>query len=155
MTRPAVPLSMTVLIVLLAACGGADTLPERLAAPDRQATAWPIAPLIADDGSLMPSSPEAVPADAGARTQAGRYATPAQAAQIAQALGSALVRVAVHGSGAAAVEEAAGIVFGQMAAADLPRSAPVLIDGADLRSAAALVDRLAAQGLSQVWLVTP
>lgn len=149
-------LASTALLALLAACGGAE--PPASEADGRatiaSAATSPIPTLLADDGSAMPSMPQAVPRDAGARTRAGRYASPAQAEQLERAMAASLVRVTLRGSGLAAVEEGAGLVYGLLAAMNLPDSAPVLIEGADLRAAAALVDRLAANGVTNTWLVT-
>jgi hypothetical protein len=102
----------------------------------------------------MPTAPQAVPTDPAARTRAGRYASPAQAEQLERALATRLVRVAVRGSGADAVEEGVGQVHRQLATMNLPASAPVLIEGDDPRAAAALVDRLAVNGVDNTWLVT-
>ncbi len=158
MTPTRIPTSMAMMTAMLAACGGADMQPdartEAAPATTAGALAYPVAPLLSDDGSLMPASPEAIPADPGARTRAGRYATTAQAEQLERAMAGRLVRVGVVGSGAAAVHEAAGIAYGVLAAMDGANDAPVLVQGRDLRSAAALVDRLAAEGVANTWLVT-
>lgn len=153
-------LALPLLGALLVACGGTE-LPVDDASTDghaRAATAaavsWPVAPLLADDGSVMPTSPQAVPTDPGARTRAARYASPAQAEQLERTLASSLVRVAVRGSGAEAVEEGASQVHTLLATMNLPPSAAVLIEGVDWRAAAAVVDRLAAQGVDNTWLVT-
>lgn len=153
-------LALPLLGALLVACGGTD-LPAGEAGAERRVSIaeaaqapWPVAPLLADDGSVMPSSPQAVPTDPGARTRAGRYASPAQAEQLQRALGSTLVRVAVPGSGAVAIEEGAQRAHRLLAEMNLPASAPVLIEGADLRTAAALVDLLSANGMDNIWLVT-
>lgn len=150
------------LTALLAACGGTDVPPppadvaggRAAIAAAAPAGVEPVAPLLADDGSVMPASPQAVPADAGARTRAGRYATPAQADQLEHALAGRIVRVEVSGSDAAAVDEAAGAVGERLAGLRLADDAPVLVDGRDLRSAAALVERLAQAGVTNTWLVT-
>ncbi len=161
MKRTPVLIAPPLLAALLAACGGTERPADDVNAVARtsqsaEATAsWPVAPLLADDGSVMPSAPQAVPADPGAHTRAGRYASPAQAEQLEQALGPGALRVAVRGSGAEAVEEAAGVIHRQLAAKNLPASAPVLVEGTDLRTAAALVDRLAADSVANTWLVTP
>ncbi|MBL8331101.1 MAG: hypothetical protein JNJ71_19850 [Rubrivivax sp.] len=150
---------------LLVGCGGGSDLPAQGADAQDRATiasaaagaataSWPIAPLLADDGSVMPSSPQAVPADPAARTQAGRYASPAQAEQLERTVAQGLVRVVASGRSPAAADEDVGIVTRLLAERRLAASAPVLIEGADQRSAAALVDRLAAYGVSNTWLVT-
>lgn len=168
MNRQSTLYTLPLLTALLAACGGTD-MPSETAGADPQAkvaavgalsertaplATSPLPPLLADDGSVMPSAPQAVPADTGARTRAGRYASADQAGQLERAMAASLVRVTVRGSGAAAVEEGAGLVYGMLAAMNLPDTAPVLVEGADLRAAAALVDRLAANGVTNTWLVT-
>ncbi len=160
MKHTPMPIALPLLAALLAACGGTELPADDLSAVARVSIAatapasWPVAPLLADDGSVMPTVPQAVPTDSGAHTRAGRYASPAQAEQLERTIGPGLVRVAVRGSGEDAVEEGAGLVHTQLAAMNLPASAPVLIEGADWRAAAALVDRLAADGVANTWLVT-
>jgi len=155
-TRFAVPL----LGALLVACGGTEGPAGETSADSRAGIAaaapvsWPVAPLLADDGSVMPTAPQAMPMDPGAHTRAARYASLAQAEQLERALTHNVVRVAVHGSSADAVEEGAGQVHRQLAALNMGARTPVLIEGADLRAAAALVDRLAAQGVDNTWMVT-
>jgi len=154
MNRTPTLLAPLLLSALLVACGGTERPAEGASITTAALASWPVAPLLADDGSIMPATPQAVPADPGAHTRAGRYASPAQAAQLERALGSSLVRVAVRGSGAEAVKDGEDLVYSLLAAMSLPVSAPVLIDGADQRTAAALVDRLAAHGVDNTWLVT-
>ena len=160
MNRTPKLLALPLLGALLVACGGTDLSADGESAEGRESVAaaapasWPVAPLLADDGSVMPTTPQAVPTDPGARTRAGRYASPAQAEQLERTLATNLVRVTVRGSGAEAIEEGAGQVHGLLAKMNLPASAPVLIEGADPRAAAALVDRLAANGVDNTWLVT-
>lgn len=115
----------------------------------------PIAPLLDDEGDVMPSMPQAVPADPGARTRAGRYASPAQAGMLSHAHPRGVLQVTIKGRGADAVERSVQAAQRQHAGARLASDAPVFVSGADLRSAAAVADRLAASGLSRVWLVTP
>ena len=154
MNRTPTLLAQLLLSALLVACGGTERPAEGASITTAALASWPVAPLVADDGSVLPTAPQAVPTDPGAHTRAGRYASPAQAAQLERALGSGLVRVAVRGSGAEAVEEGEGQVRRLLAAMDLPASAPVLIEGADQRTAAALVNRLASHGVDNTWLVT-
>jgi hypothetical protein len=156
---------------LLAACGGApdagDARPvqARAQAPlheqaqvqvQAQAQAQAIVPpLMADDGSLYASQPQAVPADAGAWTRQARYATTAQAEQLERSLGDAALAVEVGCCGVDAVERAVGTVWGLQAARDLPMDAPVLLRGSNLRLVAAAANRVADGGMSRVWLVAP
>ncbi len=142
---------------------GADTPPAREEAGADRSTlaaasapgADPIAALLDDEGGVMPSSPQAVPVDAGARTRAMRYASAAQAEMLEHARPGDVLRVEVTGSGAEAVETALGAAYGMQAAANFGNDAPVFVGGADLRSAAAVADRLAERGMARVWLVTP
>ncbi len=119
------------------------------------AVAPPTAPLLDDQGHLYPTSPQALPADTGARTRGGLYATPSQAAQLEGALGVMAIPVNVEPGpdAASAVDLATLVVFGLQAAHDLPPDAPVLVRSSDLRLAAATVNRLADNGFTRVFLV--
>jgi hypothetical protein len=153
------------LVLCLAGCGGSSSPDKpsgagarRLGADEPAAAqtadaAEFVPPLIADDGSLMPALPRATPTDPGARTRAGRYATPAQADQLEAALGPRVLRVDAHDVARLGVDTVAGIVHGLQAAADLGRSDPVLVEGSDPRLSATLADRLADDGLTRVWVV--
>jgi hypothetical protein len=152
--------ALTLLGALPAACGGTD-MPSDDASLDGRASvaaaaqaSWPVAALLSDDGSVMPSAPQAATADPGAHTRAGRYASPAQAEQLERTLAPGVVRVGVRGSGAEAVEEGAARVYRLLAAMPVPASAPVLIEGAHQLAAAALIDHLAANGVDNAWLAT-
>lgn len=148
--------------VALAACGGGgepSTEVATAAAADSRARVTVSAtditpPLLNDDGSAAAGAASA-PADAGAHTRAGRYATPAQARRLADALGQDAIEIEVGCCGAEAVEVAVGTAWGLQAAHDLPAGVPVLVRGQDLRLAAATANRLAEGGLTHVWLVTP
>lgn len=145
---------------LLAACGGGGDEPPTAAAAAVPATALAgpasvVPPLLNNDGSAAPAAAGTEPADAGARTRRGYYASPAQARQLADALGADAIEIEVGCCGADAVEQAVGITWGLQAARDLPAQTPVLVHGKDLRLAAAAADRLADGGLTRVWLVTP
>ena len=65
-----------------------------------------------------------------------------------------VVRFVVNGSGADAVARSVNEIGMQMDAQLLPDYTPMLIEAADLRTGAALVDLLAVQGLKNTWLVT-
>jgi len=110
--------------------------------------------LLADDGSIMPSDPNTVPADQAARTRAGRYASSRQAEQLERALGDGVIRVNVECCGVEGLDRAIGIAYGVQAAGDLPASAPVLVRSADLRLGAVAANQLAEAGYGNVWLVT-
>lgn len=152
-------------LAVLAACGGADdagvpTVPtvSAVQAP-AELPADPVAivagPLLSDDGSLMPSDPAAVPTDPGARTRAGRYATAAQARQLAHAFQARLVPVMVACCSPVAVDEAVLTAWGVQAAANMPPDAPFLVQGPDARLNAAAAERLAEGGAARVWVVAP
>ena len=140
---------------LLSACGGsseADTRPW-----NGLGTAASTAPLLDDDGAVMPSDPGVMPADAGAKTRAGRYASAAQADQLERALGESAIRTQVDGSFDAATNADMAVltVYGLQAAHSLDHTAPVLVRGADLRLAAVVANRLQDNGFTRVFLVTP
>lgn len=144
------------LSVLLSACGG-EIAAERDGANEvARAAGADIgnAPLLSDDGSVMPSDPATVPADRAARTRAGHYASPLQAQTLEAAFGEDVLRVNVECCGAGGIDQAIAIAHGLQAARDLPNSAPVLVRAADLRLGAIAADRLATLGHSRVWLVT-
>jgi hypothetical protein len=145
------------LATLLSACGGPapETMAEEGRARPLAANPTVVWPLLDDDGHLNPAPPAAVPADAGARTRNGHYATAAQAVQLEQALGDRVIVVEVSPGpdAAAAVELATQMAFGHQAVHDLPADAPVLVRSADLRLAAATVHQLEAAGYTRVVLV--
>lgn len=140
-----------------AGCGGGGSAESgTAAASSQQAYAQAvIAPLLDDEGRVMPSDPSALPADPGSRTLSGRYATAAQAEQLEAALPDAVISIAVADTpdGAAAVESAALLAHGLRAAHDLDRDVPVFVRGTDLRRAASVANRLQAEGFRRVFLV--
>jgi hypothetical protein len=157
-SRHLVVMSGLATALLMAACsdGSLDLDDSAEAGRARPlAVAPPTAPLLDDQGHVYPASPQALPADTGARTRGGLYATPSQAAQLEGALGVMAIPVNVEpGSDAAtAVDLATLVVFGLQAAHDLPPDAPVLVRSSDLRLAAATVNRLAENGFTRVFLV--
>jgi len=132
----------------LTACGGSDEVPT---ASLEAHVATLAAPLLDDDGRVVPASPLLLPADPGARTRSGQYASGLQAAELERALRGGVLHVVVDEGGA---EQAVGIARGLQAAQDLPDSAPVLVRGSSLREAAAVADRLTDEGMTRVFLVT-
>ncbi len=136
--RPITTLSALALALLLGACGAGGV-------DDIRAESTP--------GAKAPA--QVLPSDPGARTRAGRYATPAQAAQLEDRLGAKAIPVNVEPGpdAAAAVELATQIVFGLQAAHDLRNDAPVLVRSADLRLGATLANRLGEVGYTNVVLV--
>lgn len=156
MWRAPQALATLALTLGLTACGGsADTAPSAgpTGATDSKA-AQVISPLIDDDGLRMPSAPQLVPADPGARTRARLYASTVQAEQLERALADGLVTVNAECCGAEGVELAVGIAHGIQAAHNLSNRAPFLVRGKDLRQAAAVANRLQEAGHENVWLVT-
>jgi hypothetical protein len=115
-----------------------------------------IAPLLDDEGRVMPADPAAVPADPSARTRAGLYATEAQAAQVESVMAeSALsVRVTPEGVAAGTVERALLGLEQAVRAGSWPASATLFVRGTDLRHAARAADRLHDAGYTRVFLVT-
>jgi hypothetical protein len=140
-------------VLLLTACGGenADAPAESRAIP------LTIAPLIDDEGNVMPSDPSAVPADPGAQTRARMYATAAQADQLEHALKARVISVDVgnEADAAQAVDMAVMFAHGLQAVQNVGNDAPVLVRGADLRRAATVANRLQEHGYSRVFLVAP
>ncbi len=114
-----------------------------------------VTPLLDDEGRPAAIDSHAEPADPGARTRSGRYASDQQARQLTAALGARAVELDVGCCDASAVDQAVGIAWGLQAAADRGNDMPVLVRGTDLRLAAAAANRLAEGGLTHVWLVTP
>lgn len=147
--RPHPALFPLALAALIAACGGGED--SQVVSTDREP---PTATLLDDEGQAMAPASAAEPADAGARTRQGRYATAAQAADLERALGDRLLRVQVECCGADGLERSIGLAHGLQAAHDLPDSTPVLVQGADLRLAAVAANRMAEAGHANVWLVT-
>ena len=113
-----------------------------------------VAPLMDDDGTVLPSDLRAVPADPAARTQQQRYTTRQQAQALHDALQGDVIWVQVDCCDAAGIDLAVLTVYGMQAAKDLPNTAPVLVHGSNLRRAAAVADRLAEHRMSRVFLVT-
>lgn len=140
----------------LAACSdlGEET---RLAVATQQAQPASAAPpptLLAGDGTPRPSLPEAVPADAGARTQGGHYALPAQAVALDLERRGDVVWVDPACCAFDSADSMREILKGLRASAEVSSDAPVLVKGADLRLAAHVVNRLEEAGERRVFLVT-
>ncbi len=133
--------------MFLSACGAGQLEESELLA--EAANAQVVTPLLDDVGQVMPSDPQAIPADVSARTRAGRYATSAQARALQNALGSDIRIVEVGCCGEAALEHAVAQAFAERATAGA-----VLVNGSDMRLAAAAVERFNDLGLERVWLVS-
>lgn len=155
--------ALPLLGALLAACSGTD-LPADGAGADGSTSiaaaapvSWPVAPLIDDEGNVMPSDPTAVPADPGAQTRARRYATAAQAEQLEHVMKTRVITIDVgnEADAAQAIDMAVMFTFGLQAVQNVGNDAPVLVRGSDLRRAATLANRLQDHGYSRVFLVAP
>lgn len=134
------------------ACGGGDNTGR--AGLESEQAALSAAPLIAGDGTVLPTDPQAFPADPSVRTQQRRYATRQQAGALEQAMSGDVLVLNVDCCGAAMAEQGVNIAFGIQAGHDYSDDVPVLVGSTDLRTAAMVVDRLATAGMSRVWLVT-
>lgn len=139
----------TALALLLAACGGGDEAPDSGLLAEAQI----VAPLYADDGSLMPSVPQAVPADPAARTRSGLYALRAQAEMLDQALPGRTVWVEVECCDVLTVDFAGATAQVLQLSLGLDRDAPVFVTGSEPRLSAAAVEQLADTGMRRVFLV--
>ncbi len=148
LTRLATAAIAATAAVIQAACGGGGDMDGTTEAASRI-----VPPLIADDGSPMPSDPQASPADAAAWTVAGLYASAEQVEMLGVARAD-LLHVEVSCCGIEAADLAVWTAYGLRAAYDLPTNAPILVSGRDLRLAASVVDRLGEGGMTRVWLVT-
>jgi hypothetical protein len=137
--------------LLLAACGGNETD----AVAETRAVPLTIAPLIDDEGNVMPSDPTAVPADPGAQTRTRMYATAAQAEQLEHAMKTRVISIEVgnEADAAQALDMAVMFTYGLQAVQNVGNDAPVLVRGRDLRRAATLANRLQDHGYSRVFLV--
>lgn len=150
------PLAAALAAALLAACGGGGGGDPQLA--DLQIAQGPsveLTPTLFDDeGEPMPAAPKAVPVDTGAHTRSGLYAQRRQADTLEQAMPGRMVRVEVSCCDAEAIDVAVASAEVEQVSLSLPRSAPILVSGANLRHAAVAADRLAEGGATRVFLVT-
>lgn len=150
--------SALALLLALAGCGGSSSgewASESTSAPTNSGPAVVSKALLAEDGAVLATDPDSVPMDHGAHTRMGRYAQREQAIALERKLRGDVIWVPVECCGAEAVELAVWIAYGMQAAHDLPSSAPVFVSGADLRLAAGVANRLADDGMSRVFLLTP
>jgi hypothetical protein len=126
----------TALFCILGACGGdpttLGTLPRGHAAP-------PVAARVA--------------AAAAGATHA-QYLSSDEAAALEQAAGGA-VRITVGCCGQPAIDLATMTAYALQATGQLPAGTPVLVDGDDLSLAARVAERLQADGMQPVHVVTP
>lgn len=146
-------------LALLAACGaGSDLAQDTGSTNAARTSASTVQPTLLDDeGRVQVLAAAKAPADPGARTRAGRYATPEQAAAMEGALGARVIstRVDAGADAAGAADLAVLNVYGMQAVTDADNHVPVLVRGADLRLAATVANRLGEAGFTRVFLVTP
>ena len=133
---------------VLAACGGGDgDLGHSSSAAD---DARYLPTLVDDEGLAMPSVSTVEPTDNAAHTRDRRYASREQAERLSDALGTSAMTVELSRDDAA--------IFDSVVQAHANRAAreqgAVFVRASDLRLGAAFVDRLAAAGVENVWLVT-
>lgn len=138
--------------VLLASCGGGDA-PAPGPAPLLFDGVSIITPLYADDGSVMPSMPQAEPADPGARVKNGRYALRAQAEALDATRPGRVVWVDIDCCAAMSVDHAVALAEVLQLTLGLTPDAPVFVSGRDQRLAARAVDAIHDAAMTQVWLV--
>ena len=112
------------------------------------------APLLGADGTPQPALPDAVPADARARTSVALYATRDQALALGAELDGAVIWVDTGCCDESTVSSAIEAVEGFRADRHLGLDAPVFITGRNLQWAALVVNRLTDEGYEQVFLVT-
>jgi hypothetical protein len=149
--------ALVVLAGALAVCAcdgggqGTEFETEAISAP-LALYAAPVAPLLADDGSVMPSVPNAEPTDPGAATRSGRYALRRQAEMLTLALPGGVLWIDVSCCQADAAENADATRQALQDSA-LPDGTPVFVTGADARLAAAVANLLDDAGL-RAFLVT-
>jgi hypothetical protein len=136
---------------LLAACGG-DDAPPLQATAQRSAAATT---LLDDLGQPMPPDGTTTTNDSAVRALGVRLASRQQADQLQAALPDETISVDAGCCGTEAADIAVLMVWGEQAARNLDRAAPVLVRGADQRLAATVARRLADAGMSRVWVVGP
>lgn len=135
-------------VSVLAACGGGDGDVGRSSAAVDDAPYLPT--LVDDDGFAMPFVATVEPTDNAAHTRDRRYASREQAARLSDALGTNAMTVELSRDDAATFDS---VVKAQTNRAAQAQGA-VFVRATDLRLGAAFVDRLAAAGVENVWLVT-
>ncbi len=132
-----------------------DATPAARAARAAPATpAAPVAPLLGADGTPQPALPDAVPADARARTRVALYATRAQAEALGAELDGAVIWLEAGCCDERVASQAVERVDGFRTDRHLGLDAPVFVTGRHLQWAAFVVDRLTDEGYEQVFLVT-
>jgi hypothetical protein len=153
-TRRAGAAALLMAVAGMTACGGAAEDTTRLSASQRPALLGAteiIAPLVADDGSPWPTA--GAPADPAARSRTGRYASAAQAEQLAQGSGLRAIRIVVPDGSAEGVEAAITQVMQAVEVGADDESLGWLLQGPDARALAVVADRLADLGQQRVWVV--
>ena len=137
---------------ILVACGGGD--PETPSGSPLLFDGVEILmPLLADDGSALPSDPALLPADPALRTRQARYARRAQAEWLDRAQPHEVIWIDLDCCGGDGVAETVALARVLQRAQGLPPEAPVFVSGGEPAQAARVADAIHEAGLTQVWLV--
>ena len=137
---------------ILAACGGGD--PETPSGSPLLFDGVEILmPLLADDGSALPSDPALLPADPALHTRHARYARRAQAEWLDRAQPREVIWADLDCCGGDSAAETAALARVLQRAQGLPPEAPVFVSGGAPARAARVADAIHAAGMTQVWLV--
>jgi hypothetical protein len=111
-------------------------------------------PLLGADGQPQPALPEAVPSNPRERTRAALYATREQAQALDAERRGAVIWVEADCCDENAVAFALDLADGLRTGKHLGFDAPVFVTGENLQMAALIVDRLAEEGHTRVFMVT-
>ena len=141
--RPIVLSTLSAVLVLLTGCTDHPEDIGRAMTSDQPTTA----------AALPPAGVQAAPIDHAARTRQAFYASPTQADWMEREHSGDFIPVQVECCGIEGDDLAIAVAMGMQAANNLPNSAPVLVEGADMRQAARVANRLTDAGFSRVILV--
>lgn len=113
-----------------------------------------LGPLLGADGKPQPALPEAVPSNPRERTHVALYATREQAQALDAERHGAVIWVEADCCDENAVAFALDLADGLRSGKHLGFDAPVFVTGENLQMAVLIVDRLAEEGHTRVFLVT-
>jgi hypothetical protein len=134
---------------------GIDDTPTALSATAvAQASTAGVSPLLDADGQPQPALPEAVPTNPRERTHVALYATREQAQALDAERRGAVIWVEADCCDDNAVAFALDLADGLRTGKQLGFDAPVFVTGENLQMAALIVDRLAEEGHTRVFMVT-
>ncbi len=136
---------------ILAACGGAAEEPT--GSPLLFDGVEILMPLLADDGSALPSDPALLPADPALRTRSARYARRSQAEWLDHAQPGQVIWTDLGCCTGAGVDDAVALAHVLQLAQGLPPEAPVFVSGGEPAQAVRVADAIHDAGMTQVWLV--